>query len=153
MRNNAYLKSLMFQDLGMRLLTRGGGFTKNETCLALNLNRGFSRHIFQNIFCFNEVINMNSFPCFPGTSLSFFLFSRYLFEYMWRESVRRSGGDLFQSFLRLIANTQCLLDSWNFHFCRVSYLYKSRYISKSSKNSYWMLLLKLRLRKGASSKP
>ena len=70
MRNNAYLKSLMFQDLGMRLLTRGGGFTKNETCLALNLNRGFSRHIFQNIFCFNEVINMNFFPCFPGTSLS-----------------------------------------------------------------------------------
>ena len=47
---------------------------------------------------------------------------------MWRESVKRSGGDLFQSFLRLIANTQGLSDSWKFH-CLM-------YISKSFKNSY-----------------
>jgi len=30
----------------------------------------------------------------------------YFFEFMWRESVKRSGGDLFQSFLRLIAKIQ-----------------------------------------------
>ena len=49
-RTNAYLKSLMFQDYVIRLLTRGGGFAKNKPWLALNLNRGFSWHIFQNIF-------------------------------------------------------------------------------------------------------
>ena len=38
-----------------------------------------------------------------------YLFScifRYLFEYMWRERIRRSGEDLFTSFLKLIAKRQ-----------------------------------------------
>ena len=34
---------------------------------------------------------------------------RYLFEYMWRERIRRSGEDLFVSFLKLIAKRQAVV--------------------------------------------
>ena len=34
---------------------------------------------------------------------------RYLLEYMWREQVRRSGADLFKSFLQLIAERQSVI--------------------------------------------
>ena len=43
-------------------------------------------------------------PCLHFISV-FFIF-RYLLEYMWREQVRRSGADLFKSFLELIAERQ-----------------------------------------------
>ena len=32
--------------------------------------------------------------------------NRYLFEYMWRQRIRRTGADLFTSFLKLIAEKQ-----------------------------------------------
>ena len=32
------------------------------------------------------------------------MFPRYLFEYIWREKVRREGGDHFLSFLGLLAS-------------------------------------------------
>ena len=36
---------------------------------------------------------------------------RYLLEYMWREQVRRSGADLFKSFLQLIAERQSVISA------------------------------------------
>jgi hypothetical protein len=34
------------------------------------------------------------------------LFPRYLTEYLWREKVKREGGDHFTSFLKIVAEYQ-----------------------------------------------
>ena len=55
------------------------------------------------LFSLNRPLNLVSPVCGIFFTL---LFPRYLTEYLWREKVRREGGDHFTSFLKIVADYQ-----------------------------------------------
>ena len=60
-----------------------------------------------------------------------YLLVRYLFEYMWRERIRRSGADLLTSFLKLIAENQRIVTPPDDHLKVFFYI------------QYWMLITRI----------